>query len=767
MSKGLRWLFTIALYVVCSAVVAAPVLKLDNRYLSDRELLGYIDIYEDIDNDKTIEEIMSREFSARFAPANLNELYFGYTTSAYWLRLSIENTQDNFHNVVLQGSPAELDLLEMFVVNAENGQIVRREKTGSQMPLADRAIPVENLLLLFHMQPSSTYVVYLRASSNKSVNFRLSLGSQDEFVPQYSKELKFHTAVIVSLLVLACIALWLGLMLKQRSILYVAGYIGATCLVQVGLTGMASLFLPASADALDSYLHICANTMNICVCLLTATLFAGQERPTTDKLLKLLAAFNVLGIVIALIAGAADSAKYCSLVSIVSVLIAFFVVLRAHLQSKPLASVLLMTRTVVVIALLVAIFNAKGYLPLSFITEWGMALAVIFEGSLAMAALTRYQLRHHLRQIATLSSLQSAPAPAAQQTVDLNDICHELRTPISGVLGMTELLMNSQLSEQQRSQLTTIQDASQSLIDVTNKIDALGTLQQGMIEIEVASVCVTNLLDEVIKSLQTRIQQRNIEIILQADGQVAQPVLIDADKLRLILSTALQMAIRHVENGEIVIGLSRKENAIEYSLNTSSGNEVWRVDQPLHLTSTDKLNLAILESYVKVLNGQFANNSQAGHIAFNFSTQVKRDDSARDKYSDNRLQKLLVGKRLLVTDDNATCCTVIEKQATSWGMIVHTAASGKETLAKLHTMQELGENFDILLIDYDMPHINGLETIRRISEQFSQLPKHIFLLTGMNKTVATQASDLPIEKILFKPINGTTLKQHLIDALQR
>lgn len=765
MKKGLYWLFTLTLYVMCSVALAAPVLKLDKQYLSDRALLGYIDIYEDVDRSQTIETITSKDKSAMFAPANLNELYFGYTTSAYWLRLSVENLSDNFQTVMMQGTPAELDLLEMYLVNADTGHVVRREQTGSQLSLADRANGVESLLLSFYLKPQTTYIVYLRASSNKSVNFRLSLGTQEEFVAHYSANVLWQGLIIAAMLAVSSMALWLGVMLKQRSLLLLAAYVFSAALVQIGISGHAMRWLPAGPGSLDSFLHICANSMNAFICLLTAKLFS--EKRTPRKAMWLMAALNGVGIILALTISSASSAKFCSLISILSVLAAFLVVLQAHLQSKPLASIFLLTRTAVVVSLLVAIFNAKGYLPISFVTEWGMALAIIIEGAVMAAFLARYQLRHHLRQIETLSSANSAPLPSMTHAVDLNDICHELRTPISGVIGMTDLLMSSQLSEQQRSQLTIIQDASQSLIDITHKVDALGILQHGMIELETSSVVIAELLDEVISSLHTHIQQRNIEVILQVDPELLQAVLIDAEKLRLVLSTALQMAMRHVENGEVIVSLFRKAGTVEYSIHTASNTEYWRADQPMHTTSTDKLNLAILDSYVKVLGGQFFNNSQAGQIAFSFSTQVKTDDAANRKQDDHRLQKLLVGKRLLVTDDNATCCTIIEKQATSWGMIVHTASSGKETIAKLHSMRDLGERFDILLIDYDMPHINGLETIRRISDQFPQLPRHIFLLTGMNKTVASQASDLPIEKILFKPINGGALKQHLIDALQR
>lgn len=768
MSKGFSYLVIIALLLVSSAITAAPILKIDGQRLSDTQLLGYIDIYEDINRSHTIESIMRPEQSAMFAPANLNELYFGYTSSAYWLRLSLQNDSDKLRQMMLQSSPAEIDLLEMYLVNMDSGQVVRQERTGSAVPFEQRPYAVESLLFDFYMQPNSSYTIYLRASSNKSVNFRLSFATQQNFLSDYTTQSNLNSGVITLLLTIAALALWLGWMLKQRALLFLAGYIFCTSMVQLGISGHIMRWLPALPWVLDSYLHVYTSSMNIFICLVTAQLFTcNVEKTISRRVLYSLIGLNSLAILAAFTLSSSNSAKFCALITLISIAAAFLIVLQAHLQSKPLASPFLLTRTITFIVMMVAIFNAKGYLPISFITEWGMAIAAAFEGILICICIVRYKLRHHLKQIETLSNANSAIVPSTLHHIYLTDICHELRTPISGIMGMTELLMGTQLSEQQRSQLNIVNDSTLSLLDITHKIDALGTLQQGMVEVESSSVNIGSLIEEIIKSLQIRLQQRNIEVILHIAPQLHSPVLTDIEKLRLILSTALQLSIRHIENGELILSAQPHNNIVEFSISASNNyGEAYRTDQPTYMTSTDKFNLTILESHVKVLGGQLFNNSQANQIALSFSVAVKSDSKTNAGQDDARLQKILVGKRILVTDDNATCCTIIEKQATSWGMIVHTASSGKETLAKLNTIKGLNEHFDILLIDYDMPNLNGLETIRRIAESATDQPSHIFLLTGMNKTVAAQAVDLPITKILFKPINGNALKQHLIEALK-
>lgn len=131
---------------------------------------------------------------------------------------------------------------------------------------------------------------------------------------------------------------------------------------------------------------------------------------------------------------------------------------------------------------------------------------------------------------------------------------------------------------------------------------------------------------------------------------------------------------------------------------------------------------------------------------------------------------VLRGKCLLVVDDNDTCCKIIQQQASRWGMEALNAISGKEALALLRTRANLQQPVDLLLVDYDMPGMNGLELLDRIEQESEALNlQHVrtLILTGVSKMPGQLAEKKQQSlKVLYKPVSGKSLKMALIDALR-
>ncbi len=131
---------------------------------------------------------------------------------------------------------------------------------------------------------------------------------------------------------------------------------------------------------------------------------------------------------------------------------------------------------------------------------------------------------------------------------------------------------------------------------------------------------------------------------------------------------------------------------------------------------------------------------------------------------------MLHGRRMLIVDDNATCCAIIEQQAAQWGMTVQSAYGGKEALAMLRSHTMLEELFDIVLMDYEMPGMNGLELAAHITDDPKINSKKLLMimLTGVSRAPSKLTSEnVAIQRVLYKPLSGKSLKQALQAALSQ
>lgn len=772
MKAGIRLTLFIALCLCWSAAVsAAPILRLTEQALPNKELLGYIDIYEDRSRQLTISDVMDKETARLFAPASLSELSFGYTNSVYWVRLSLENASAELRHLMLSITPADIEHIELFAVDQQNQQVFHASRNGVSVPVSERDYRVGALLFDLDMDSGQTATIFLRASSSKSVNFRLFIDDQRNFIPGLLGSYYWQAALLWAMALTIVVACFCAVLLKQRSLWLLAGFCAAGLGIHTGLNGFILQEVALSPAWLNKHLHICANLMSAAMSgFVISAIFADRTRfRYVQRYLQVLLIGNLIGCLVALIAPATISSHYCTLAILLTNLSIFALALRAHLISLPFASVFLFTRSIHIIGLIVSIFNARGYMPTSLITEWGMALAITIEALLLTAATMYYSIRQSPQPYTAtpIKLTQESFTNGRTPYLDLHDICHELRTPISGVLGMSDLLLGGSLTEQQRQQIRILQQAGQSLVEITDKLNAIANIRDGLIDVEQEHLDFHELLQQCTESAQQHRSLHQLEIILDIADGVPESIVSDPEKLSQVVSNILGLVLNHTEQGDVILSASMAaSDRVLIEVNSQSGSSKERLFfNKNYITASDKLNLAIAESYTSLLNGKFNSPfNQTGALSFSCELPVIRSDYSRKTF--DSLQSNLVGKRLLIVDDNVTCCTIIEKQAGTWGMIPYSATSGREALAKIRSYAELGEHFDVVLIDYDMPHMNGLELINHIVHEAPQSthPLKIFLLTGMQRTIAAQSPALPIEKILFKPINSSSLKRYLIEV---
>lgn len=363
----------------------------------------------------------------------------------------------------------------------------------------------------------------------------------------------------------------------------------------------------------------------------------------------------------------------------------------------------------------------------------------------------------------------------------LSKISHELRTPMNGVLGMSELLLGTSLSAKQRDYVQTIHSSGNELLNLINEILDISKLESGQIELDDVQFDFNALIEDCLSIFRAKAEQQKVELISFIQPQLPQVVTGDPTRLRQTLLNLLENAFKQTDEGEVLLiaavdGPPERPRLRITVQDSGRPLEAYERDALLNaavdshdfLAATrhgGRLGLIIARQLVQLMDGDFGiqTGTSQGNTLW-ISLPLASEGLAQ---SNADLDGPLQGTRLLIVDDNDTCRKVLVQQCSGWGLEVSAVASGKEALALLRTKAHLKEYFDVVLLDQDMPGMTGMQLASKIKEDYSL--NHdvlLIMLTGMSsapsKIIARNAG---IKRILAKPVAGYTLKTTLADEL--
>ncbi len=359
----------------------------------------------------------------------------------------------------------------------------------------------------------------------------------------------------------------------------------------------------------------------------------------------------------------------------------------------------------------------------------------------------------------------------------LSKLTHELRTPMNGVLGMSELLSDTSLSTTQRDYLETIQLAGHDILLLVNRISDYSKLTTGRLQLEELNVELSELMDETLKKFQFNANQKRLELVLNVASDIPTRLKLDSQRLQTIVDNLLENALNNTEHGEVELRIGWDESAPGKRLffqvrDTGSGiskEDLRRVFSAFDLFDPQKdqsvqgtgLGLALSKRLVELMGGEiFADSTIGVGSNFSFSLPYYPAPRALDEEDESHL---LNGLSLLIVDDNSTLRKVIQKYAKSWGMQADSTYSGKEALAMLRTKANLGTPYDIILIDQDMPIMNGFQLAERMHED-QEINDGLLkiMLTGLGiSSTHKEARKFGIHQVITKPVSSRALKHAL------
>ncbi len=764
-----QYFLLIGLWLFASCAVAKSSIILSHESF-EYSITPYLAIYEDTTKKLTIDEIASLEYLLLFTPSHAKTVKLGISDSFFWFRFSVTNPYDKSIRAMFNLSDSDFDLINFYLLKPDSNHLYYSAEH------LDRAV-MGGLLQKHSLQmdvPANTTNTYLlQLHSEGLITALASLQSIDKYI---LKEQKFFSILGISFgLLIGSALFFIYAWFSYRLFIAIPALALVTLLALYQLTdlGYIEIVTNISASSTDKISEISLGFIGFFqICTILSLNWIRHNRAIRLIIITVALAIIPLTLAIQLFMPVAAMPMMVALVffvNIISVLILFFPT-STNLYSQRW---LRFGHTITAIGILATLLTHLNLLSFDDFAIWSQ-ISIPITIMLFLVAGTSAQIpRHHWKQ-----KFQPHGNFPLQNFLS-SQVSEELLTPVNSVLNISDLLKDTPLSPQQRTLSNSLTETGYELLHTVNQINDIGYLYTGEIKLNEQPVNLLELVNLSLSELQQEAARRKVELILDYCEDL--PTLINSDSSRLfiIIHNILKRALTYTEHGEINVAVLPFQIQdgfgilIKIQLSSTiikpdelrNSFSVLQYQDSLPTNGNYEWYLLLTRFLIKKMNARLEVESmtlQGASLSLSISFP-KESIPDRPQTSSGMLK----GKQLLIVDDNASLRSVLEKQTKRWGLRVNSTYNSKEALSMLRNQINLGAPYEFLVLDQDMPALNGFELAKRIQLDNNIQPKPAIIMLASHSVndIREEAYNAGIAIVLAKPAYPEHLQQALQDLL--